>query len=624
MLQTMARQGLSEQEIRELLQDDASDCGSWCSDDSIRDPNWDRSDSSDDELIVPNESGANVYNSNDNAGISLCTDRNNNEQEERIIVISETNAPRNTSSMVLNQAQGYKRIIWKKMSLAIPPQQTKFRGNTVLPGEILDLETPYEFLRKFISDELLELIVEESIRYSVQKDPNRPLELTVAELRKYLGICYVMSYIHLPSTRDYWSAVYGPSLIKETMSSKRFEKIRQFLHFNDNNLQVPKNDPQHDRLHKVRPFIKHLQTKFAQVPFEESLSVDEQICATKAKSFIKQYLPSKPHKWGYKIYVLCGISGFAYDFELYTGQENAADKRLANEPDLGASSNIVVQLSRKIQKNVSHKLYFDNYFTSLKLMVHLAKNGIYALGTVRRNRIPNGKMPTEKQMKNRGDSIEMVTTVEEVDVSCVAWLDNKQVMLMSTLAGINPVSEISRFDRKKMQTVQISCPNVVKVYNRHMGGVDLLDSHLGRHRNKMRSKKWYMRIFYHLLDVTMVNSWILFKMVRDEKDHMRLADFRASVAESFCKAEQLVTPIRGRPSEKLETQLAKKRRGPSSHMPVKDVRTDRVDHWAEWGEVRQRCRLPNCSALTFVMCSKCGIHLCFNKGKNCFRRFHGV
>ena len=76
-------------------------------------------------------------------------------------------------------------------------------------------------------------------------------------------------------------------------------------------------------------------------------------------------------------------------------------------------------------------------------------------------------MPTEKRMKNRGDSAEMVTTVEGVDVSCVAWLDNKQVMLQSTLAG--------------------------KVYSRHMGGVDLLDSHLGRHRNNLRSKKWYMK-----------------------------------------------------------------------------------------------------------------------------------
>ena len=297
---------------------------------------------------------------------------------------------------------------------------------------------------------------------------------------------------------------------------------------------------------------------------------------------------------------------------------------MPNEPDLGASSNIVVRMSRKIERNVSHKLYFDNYFTSIKLIVYLAQNGIHALGTVRRNRIPNTKMPSEKQMKSRGDAVEMVTTVEGVDVSCVAWLDNKQVMLMSSFAGRNPTSELSRYDRKKKQPMKISCPHVVNVYNKHMGGVDLLDSHLGRLRNKMRSKKWYMRIFYHLLDVSMINAWILFKLVHNREEHMRLADFRASAAEALCKADQLVTPKRGRPSSQLEIQLSKKKRGPSSHIPVSDVRLDRLDHWPEGKDVRQRCRLPNCSALTFVMCSKCGIHICFKKGNNCFKQFHGV
>ena len=101
------------------------------------------------------------------------------------------------------KVQIIKELYEKKTALSIQPQQTKFRGTTAIPGEFLLLETPHEFLRKFISDELLELIVKESIRYSVQKDPNKPLELTVGELRKYLGICYVMSYAHLPSTRDY-------------------------------------------------------------------------------------------------------------------------------------------------------------------------------------------------------------------------------------------------------------------------------------------------------------------------------------------------------------------------------------------------------------------------------------
>ena len=289
----MARKFLTEQQIEEILLEDGSDVDSCCSDDSVRDPDWDCPESSDDECSFSKQSEVRCQQSTEYTDITLCAEeQNSKEPEQRVIVLSEKDGLQMTSSTM--QHDQYKRIIWKNKFLELPEQQTKFRGKTSLPGDILELNTPSEFLRKFISDDILLHIVEESTRYSIQVDPSKPFELTVDELRKYLGICYVMSYMHLPSTRDYWSDTYG-SQLKETMSSKRFEKIRQFLHFNDNNTELPKDSPQYERLHKMRPFIEHLREKFAQVPFEESLSVDEQICATKARSFIKQYLPSKPH-----------------------------------------------------------------------------------------------------------------------------------------------------------------------------------------------------------------------------------------------------------------------------------------------------------------------------------------
>ncbi|CAH2108763.1 unnamed protein product [Euphydryas editha] len=51
---------------------------------------------------------------------------------------------------------------------------------------------------------------------------------------------------------------------------------------------------------------------------------------------LHQYLPNKPHKWGYKLLVLCDDRGFANDFEIYSEMENNPDLRLPNEPDLGA------------------------------------------------------------------------------------------------------------------------------------------------------------------------------------------------------------------------------------------------------------------------------------------------
>lgn len=156
------------------------------------------------------------------------------------------------------------------------------------------------------------------------------------------------------------------------------------LHFNDNTKLLPKEHKDHDRLHKLRPIVEILNNRFESVPIESCLSVDEQLCATKARHHMKQYLPDKPHKWGYKLYVLCGTDGFAYNFEIYTGDENHERFRPANEPDLGASANNVVRLCRIIPTNQNYRVYFDNYYCSIPLMVYFVKKGIYSLGTVRR------------------------------------------------------------------------------------------------------------------------------------------------------------------------------------------------------------------------------------------------
>jgi len=64
----------------------------------------------------------------------------------------------------------------------------------------------------------------------------------------------------------------------------------------------------------------------------------------KGNSALKQYLPSKPHKCGYKVFILCSNKGVIYDFEPYTGKLQPAD----DVPDLGVSSNIVLRLAKII------------------------------------------------------------------------------------------------------------------------------------------------------------------------------------------------------------------------------------------------------------------------------------
>ncbi|KAJ4445301.1 hypothetical protein ANN_07106 [Periplaneta americana] len=79
-----------------------------------------------------------------------------------------------------------------------------------------------------------------------------------------------------------------------------------------------RNDPNYDKLFKVRPFIDSVK---AETEPEKYNSVDELIIPFKGRSSLKQYVKNKPHKWGIKVFAHAGTSGIVYDFEIYRGKE---------------------------------------------------------------------------------------------------------------------------------------------------------------------------------------------------------------------------------------------------------------------------------------------------------------
>lgn len=171
---------------------------------------------------------------------------------------------------------------------------------------------------------------------------------------------------------------------------------------------MPREHPDYDKLFKLRPVIDHLNKNFLSVPMCEFLSVDEQICPTNSKHHLRQYNKNKKkaHKWGYKLFVYV-----VYKLEIYPGQEN---KPHPGELDLDSSANIVVRLTREVSENQNYKVYADNFFNSIPLAAYLKNKGVLFLGTICRNRLPNCKHSTEKDLvfKTKGYSEEYCTIAE--------------------------------------------------------------------------------------------------------------------------------------------------------------------------------------------------------------------
>ncbi|XP_067939620.1 piggyBac transposable element-derived protein 3-like [Watersipora subatra] len=159
------------------------------------------------------------------------------------------------------------------------------------------------------------------------------------------------------------------------------------------------------------------------------------------QSGLKQYIKSKPKKWGYKIWVRSGVSGYVYDFQLYQGASGNRPEKV-----LGLSPDVVMWLPDRLAGK-NHKVYFDNLFTALELLTELKKKKIYAVGTLCKNRLcgADAVLICDKGMRTRGSA---TYATKNDNITIVKWNDNNLVYTASTFVGMQPTSIVQRWDKK--------------------------------------------------------------------------------------------------------------------------------------------------------------------------------
>ena len=157
-------------------------------------------------------------------------------------------------------------------------------------------------------DDILIKIVDESNRFARQKLADKPekrwVDITLPELKAYLGISIIMGINYNPRTAMYWSAdeFYCNPGIKKVMPRNRFDEIKRFLHFSDSSKQMQRGEEGYDRLYKVRCLLEHCKKTFKDsYNPSKNLSVDEGMIAFKGRLSFRQYMPAKPTKYGIKV-----------------------------------------------------------------------------------------------------------------------------------------------------------------------------------------------------------------------------------------------------------------------------------------------------------------------------------
>ena len=223
----------------------------------------------------------------------------------------------------------------------------------------------------------------------------------------------------------------------------------------------------------------------------------------KGKHSIKQYIRGKPNPWGFKMWGRAGASGILYDFDIYQG--SVAEKP---QDSLGVGGDVVMKLAYNLEPNKNYKLFADNFFTSLPMVKALKAQSIWYVGTVRSNRLKGCTLKVEKELKTEGRGA--VDYQVEISSSIIAlrWYNNKSVDVVSSYVGIEPAGEVRRWDKRSKQYISIPRPNIIATYNMFMGGVDTLDSLTSLYKQKMKSRRWCMYIFWHTIMITVVNAWL--------------------------------------------------------------------------------------------------------------------
>ncbi|GIY36362.1 piggyBac transposable element-derived protein 4 [Caerostris darwini] len=214
---------------------------------------------------------------------------------------------------------------------------------------------------------------------------------------------------------------------------------------------------------------------------------------------MKQNMPGKPVKRGDKIWARSDASnGYLYQFEVYTGKKT--DSAISE----GLGNRVIINITNDLHSTSPLLVVFDNFFTSVPLMETLFSKSIYAIGTIRTGRkfLPELMKKNKKYQKNESLMLACRDTV------AVQWRDMKVVTLTSTAHIMNEMTEVSRTQKDGCKK-KVTCPKAIADYTRSMGEVDRFNHLKSSYSSSRRSKKWWHRLFYFLLDSSLVNSYIL-------------------------------------------------------------------------------------------------------------------
>ncbi|XP_066962038.1 piggyBac transposable element-derived protein 4-like [Macrobrachium rosenbergii] len=232
----------------------------------------------------------------------------------------------------------------------------------------------------------------------------------------------------------------------------------------------------------------------------EFVTIGEMLVAFRGHCPFRQYIPSKPAKYGIKIHALCDAKTFyVCNMEIYAGTQ--PDGLFKADKQYNSSQAVVTRLISDTSGS-ARNVTFDNWYTSYPLVESLLRDhNLTTVGTLRKNKreIPPEFLVTKNRplvdsMFGFGDNLTLVSFIPK------SKKKKKHVVLVSSMHHDAKIDEATGDDKK---------PEIITFYN-STKGVDVVDMMMDKYSVPRNSRRWPLTVFFVLLNIVCVNSYVLY------------------------------------------------------------------------------------------------------------------
>ena len=430
---------------------------------------------------------------------------------------------------------------WNHEILDSGPQSGPFLGHT--ETNINDPDgKPEVFFNGMFDDRMWTILSEATNTYARSKcqsrggnrcmDPAHPdykkhcrlnswVDTTPSDIKLFIAHILLMGLVKKPDLEKYWNTKSKTNIpfFGQYMSRNCFQSVLWNFHVHDDSQNPLRGRPGHDALCKIRPFVDMLERNFmyAYKP-SKALSFDEACCPFKGRLCFRVYNPMKPNRFHIKLFQVSEAnSGYIVRFYVHTGKNNACISNASNPLDQECSKTTKIVLGLLESTNLldkGHHMYMDNYYSSPELFSELYFRQTYACGTVRQNRkgLPNAVKkaklePLQSFFLRNGPLL------------CLKWSGEKKKSTKKPVTILSMIHEASELLTRKKDAHgnRIPKPVAIHQYTQNMAGVDISDQYMSFHVALRKSMKWSRKLFFHFLNMVILNAYLLNKKFGKKK-----------------------------------------------------------------------------------------------------------